>query len=128
MQPIPISVGETTILVPRLTVQQVIELSVLRDEEDRRSLISDADEAGLDPDSKMAVLRVHREQRGLSSLVVRSAFSIDGAYRIVKMAMGGTMPAELETYDPSDLSTVALGCLGVDLDELVDDSSAEGKA
>ncbi len=77
----------------------------------------------------MSMLRTHREQRGLLSLVVRSAFTVDGAYRIVKTAMGGSMPEGFETFDPSDLSTVALGCLGVDLDELVDeDGSAEGKA
>ena len=129
MEPIPVSVGDTTTLVPRLTVQQVIELGVLRDEEVRRALIEDADAAGLEPTDKMELLRKHRDQRGLSSAIVKSAFSVDGAYRIVKRAMGGTWPSAFESMDPSDLSTLALGCLGIDLDEFVSgESRAEGNA
>jgi len=129
MEPIPVSVGDTTTLVPRLTVQQVIELGVIRHEEERRSLIEDADAAGLDATERMDVLRKHREQRGISSVIVKSAFTVDGAYRIVKKAMGGTWPSEFESIDPTDLSTVALGCLGIELDAFVaGESSAEGKA
>ncbi len=129
MEPIPVSVGDSTVLVPRLTVQKVIELTVLRDEEGRRAILEDASDAGLDPNERMDLLKKHREQRGLSSSIVKSAFSVDGAYRIVKQAMGGTWPPEFESMDPTDLSTVALGCLGIDLDEFVSaESSAEGKA
>jgi hypothetical protein len=127
MEPIPVSVGSTTVLVPRLTVQQVIELTVIEGEETRRALLADAKEAGLDPSDTMSLLKSHRETQGLSSVIVRSAFTLGGAYRIVKKAMG-EMPPAFDSVDPAELSNVALQCLGVDLDALAEKGRTEGKA
>ena len=108
MLPIPISTDDDTILVPRLRVQQIIDLSILRHEK----------------------LREHRKSEGLSSIVVRSAFTVDGAFQIIRLAMGGEYPESLERLDPTRLSNLALQCLGLDLDDLGNEKteSAEGNA
>ena len=116
-------------LIPRLRVQQIIDLSILRHERDRRGLVQDLKEAGVSSEESLARLREHRSQEGLSSIVVRSAFTVDGAFQIIRLAMGGDYPASLESLDPTTLSNVALQCLGLDLDELAGErtESAEGK-
>ena len=125
MEPIAIPVADGTILVPRLKVQQIIDLAVLRHERERKELVQDLEDAGVDPEDRLERLRQHRKEVGLSSVIVRWAFSVDGAYSIVRMAMG-EFPAELEGMDPGNLSRLALACIGVDLDESVE-GGAEGK-
>lgn len=126
MEPIAVPVADGTILVPRLKVQQIIDLAALRHESERRELVQDLEDAGVPAEERLVKLREHRKEVGLSSVIVRSAFSIDGAYRIVKYAMGGEFPAELEGLDPSNLSSLALACIGVNLDE-ISEGGAEGK-
>lgn len=125
MEPIAIPVADGTILVPRLKVQQIIDLAVLRHERERKELVQDLEDAGVDPEDRLERLRQHRKEVGLSSVIVRWAFSVDGAYNIIRMAMG-EFPAELEGFGPANLSKLALACIGVDLDESVE-GGAEGK-
>ena len=125
MEPIAVPVADGTILVPRLKVQQIIDLAVLRHERERKELVQDLEDAGVDPDDRLQRLREHRKEVGLSSVIVRWAFSVDGAYNIIRMAMG-EFPAELEGFGPANLSKLALACIGVDLDESVE-GGAEGK-
>jgi len=125
MEPIAVPVADGTILVPRLKVQQIIDLAVLRHERERKELVQDLEDAGVDPDDRLERLREHRKEVGLSSVIVRWAFSVDGAYNIIRMAMG-EFPTELEGMDPGNLSRLALACIGVNLDESVE-GGAEGK-
>jgi len=125
MEPIAVPVADGTILVPRLKVQQIIDLAVLRHERERKELVQDLEDAGVDPDDRLERLREHRKEVGLSSVIVRWAFSVDGAYNIIRMAMG-EFPTELEGFGPANLSKLALACIGVDLDESVE-GGAEGK-
>ena len=126
MEPIAVTVGQRTILVPRLRVQQIIDLAVLRHERERRDLIQDLEDAGVPADDRLERLRQHRKEVGLSSVIVRWAFSVDGAYQILKMAMGDQFPEEFESFDPANLSNLALQCIGVDLDA-TSEGGAEGK-
>ncbi len=126
MEPIAVTVGQGTILVPRLRVQQIIDLAVLRHERERRDLIQDLEDAGVPADDRLERLRQHRKEVGLSSVIVRWAFSVDGAYQILKMAMGDQFPEEFEGLDPANLSSLALQCIGVDLDA-TSEGGAEGK-
>ncbi len=125
MEPIAVPVADGTILVPRLKVQQIIDLAVLRHERERKELVQDLADAGVNPEDRLERLRQHRKEVGLSSVIVRWAFSVDGAYSIIRMAMGD-FPAELEGMDPGNLSRMALACIGVNLDESVE-GGAEGK-
>ena len=119
MQKIPVTVGEETILIPTLRVQQIIDLATLQHDRDRKQLLEDAEDAGLDSNEKMEMLQEHRKERGLSATIIRSAFSVDGAYKIIRSALDGEFPSELETIDAKELTTIALGCLGVDFNEVV---------
>ena len=119
MNPIPITIGGETTLVPRLRIQQIIDLSTRRFERDRLNLVADLNDAGVDAE--------HRKECGLSSVIVRSAFSVEGAIAIVTDAMGGELPQQFASISPDEMSRLALGCIGVELEEKAE-RSAEGKA
>ena len=99
MKPMAVDIEDKTILVPKLKVQQLIDLGVLRHERERKNLIEDLEDSGATQEEKLAQLREHRKERGLASILVRSA----------------------------RLSRIALGCLGLDLDDLVEEEASEGK-
>lgn len=130
MQPIPVSLGDETLLIPRLRVQELIDLSTLRHDRERRELLQDLEAAGIEPEAKLEALREHRKSRGLSSVIVRAAFTVEGAWSILRVALADEIPEELKSLDPTTLSRTALACIGIDLDELAGDGtgSAEGKA
>ena len=83
MNPIPITIGGETTLVPRLRIQQIIDLSTRRFERDRLEIVTDA--------------------------------------------MGGELPQQFASISPDEMSRLALGCIGVELEEKAE-GSAEGKA
>jgi hypothetical protein len=127
MNPIPITIGGETTLVPRLRIQQIIDLSTRRFERDRLDLVADLNDAGVDAEQRLDQLREHRKECGLSSVIVRSAFSVEGAIAIVTDAMGGELPQQFASISPDEMSRLALGCIGVELEEKAE-RSAEGKA
>ena len=127
MNPIPITIGGETTLVPRLRIQQIIDLSTRRFERDRLDLVADLNDAGVDAEQRLDQLREHRKECGLSSVIVRSAFSVEGAIEIVTDAMGGELPQQFASISPDEISRLALGCIGVELEEKAE-GSAEGKA
>lgn len=128
MQPIPVTVAGETFLIPTLRVQQVIDVSTLRHDRERRDLIADLEAAGIEPQERLRLLQDQRKERGLSSVIVRSAFTVDGAWAIVHAALDGEIPEVLRSIDPTTLTKTALGCLGMDLDDLVGDSDEDGSA
>tara|TARA_R100000700_G_C3072673_1_gene82071 strand:+ start:16 stop:456 length:441 start_codon:yes stop_codon:yes gene_type:complete len=133
MQPIPVTISGETILVPRLKVQQIIDLQVLRHERDRLELIKDLEDSGVPSDERLERLREHRNQAGLASVIVRSAFTIQGAHQIIRLAMDGEFPDSFGGLEPTEISKIALKCIGLNLDEFEDDEDkgegwAEGKA
>ena len=132
MQPIPVTIADETILVPRLRVQQIIDLQVLRHERDRLELVKDLEDAGVSAEERLARLREHRDQAGLASVIVRSAFTIQGAHQIIRLAMDGEFPESFGGLEPTEISRIALQCLGLNLDDFEDDEDkgeerAEGK-
>lgn len=126
MNPIPITVGGETTLVPRLRVQQIIDLATRRFERDRLDLVADLTDAGVGPEERLERLREHRKESGLSSGIVRAAFSTEGAIEIIAEAMGGEFPDRFGSIAPDEISRLALACIGVELGEK-DEGSAEGK-
>jgi hypothetical protein len=129
VEPIPVTIAGETFLVPRLRVQDIIDLQTLRFDRERRELIEDLEAAGVSSDDRLATLRKHRQERGLSSVIVRAAFSVEGAWSIVRSALKDDIPEPLREMDPQTLSRTALACIGIDLDEMTSDQEgrAEGK-
>mgnify|MGYP003153869778 CR=1 FL=1 len=127
MTPQAVTINDETILVPKLTVQQIIDMSVLQNERDRADLLQDLKDSGIEGEERLTALRQHRSESGLSATVVRSAFTAAGAYQIVRMAMGGEFPESMNQLDPTKLSEIALGCLGIVMDDLVaEEDGSEG--
>lgn len=126
MEPIAVTTQEGTLLIPRLTVQQIIDLTAEASEAERQAILRDLRDAEASASERMERLERHRRESSLSSTVIRDAFNLVGARRILSAALG-SFPASLEDLDPARLSRLALGSLGVDLDEYAE-GSAEGKA
>ena len=128
MKPQALTIDGKSLLIPKLTVQQIIDMTVLQNEKERTELVQDLKDSGITGPERLEMLRDHRKESSLSATVVRSAFSMQGAYRIIACAMGGEFPEAMNGADPTVLTNVALGCLGVDLDELSEsEGSSEGK-
>jgi len=125
MEPVAVTTAEGTILVPRLTVQQIIDLIAFQSEQERQSILRDLKDAEATSSEKLARLEQHRKESKLSGTIIRYAFDLDGARKILETALG-EIPSSIASLDPSNLSKLALSCLGVDLDEYVEGSS-EGK-
>ena len=127
MNPIPITIGGETTLVPRLRIQQIVDVATKRFEQDRLNLVDDLSDAGVEPAEKLEALREQRKEYGLSSVIVRSAFSVSGAIDIITEAMGGDLPEQFASISPDNMSRLALECIGVELEEDKAEGSAEGK-
>lgn len=128
MNPTPVTIEGETTLVPRLRVQQVIDLSTRRFERERLNLIADLTDAGVEAGDRLIQLRKQRDEAGLSAMIIRSAFSTEGSKEVVAEAMGGQFPESFASIAPDELSRLALACLGVTLDDKAEEGRAEGKA
>ncbi len=126
MEPLAVTINDETILIPKLKVQQVIDLTAQASEIERQAIIRDLEDAQASATERLERLEKHRKESGLSSTIIREAFDLSGARRIVSAALG-EFPESLDHMDPVNLSRLALGSLGVDLDTYVE-GSAEGKA
>lgn len=128
MTPQAVTIDGETILIPKLTVQQIIDMSVLQNERERNDLLQDMKDAEIEGEERLSRLQAHRKEAGLSATVVRSAFTSAGAYAIIRHAMGGEYPETMNHLDPTRLTQIALGCLGIDLEGLkADEGGTEGK-
>jgi len=122
-----ITVGTKQFLVPRVTVQQMMDMIETQHAARRQSLIADLEDAGASSEVRVQKLREFSEQNGLMSNVIREAFTVRGAVWIISEAYEGNFPEEFNELLPDDLSRVALHIIGFDPDEQ-DEESAEGKA
>jgi hypothetical protein len=101
-----------TVLVPRLTVAQIVNVQSLAAERARAALLKDLEDAGCDPDTKLERLERHRRDADLVQYVIRQAFSVTGAQEILSLAYGGNVPplvAEATLTEQTDLALRALG-------------------
>lgn len=119
-------VSGRTVLVPRVSVQQLMDMIEQQYSERRRSLLCDLEDACAPADLRVQKLAELAEQRGLMSHVVRIAFTMQGAVWIISEAYNGNFPEEFNEMTPDDLARIALHIIGFDPDAVESDESAEG--
>jgi hypothetical protein len=125
MTPKTLIIDGKTIQIPKLTIQQIIELSSETFEVNRHALLKDLEDAGASPADRAKALADYRREQDLNSVLIRSAFTAAGSYAIVNKACNG-MPDELNSLDPAEFTNIALSCLGMEVKG--EGTSAEGKA
>lgn len=119
-------VSGRTVLVPRVSVQRLMDMIEQQYSERRRSLLCDLEDACAPADLRVQKLAELADQRGLMSHLVRHAFSMSGAVWIISEAHDGTFPEEFNEMSPDDLARIALHVIGFDPDDVTGSESAEG--
>lgn len=120
-----ITTSEGQISVPKLTVQQIIDLSATIHESNRSKLMRDLDDSGAPHESRLEALAHFRKEEGLTSVIIRSAFSLEGAMKILAEAFGGEVPNSITELDPTEITNLALSCFGIDV--IGEKGESEGK-
>ena len=127
MEPIPVIIENETIMVPKLQVQQMISLACEVHEQKRDLLIKDLDDSGAEPATRLDSLKQFRDEEVQTLSLIRSAFSVEGAVKIIATAMGGEFPTQFSNISPDQISVIAAGCLGVEIEKTEDGESEPGK-
>lgn len=80
--------------------------------------IEDAKSLGLDPEKALERAAEIRQQAQLTSWIIRWCFELDGAFRIVREAIGSVEAAEefCSSRSPDELTEVALQLIGFEWD------------
>ena len=113
-----------TVNVGRMTAQQMIQVQDEYEAAQRSRLIDDMDQAGLDPSERMKRLREDRAASGNIVVLIRSAFDIRWAIRILEVAMGERHPF-IDELGPEQVTRAALWSLGSNYDKLVEEDTGE---
>ena len=116
------------VTIPRLTVNQIIELQALHWSDEKAALVDDMDSAGVEASDRLERLREARRASESVVALMRLPFSIKWCRVILEMTVPGQ--AVVESMTPEDASRAAMWCLGYDLDEIISrgQGRAEGKA
>jgi len=123
-----VKVHGSLVKVPLLSVAQVIEMSALVWNESRSEILEDLKDSNASDEVTLEALKQHRETKGHTMNVVRWALTAQGAKEVIKQATGD-FPSEFEELKIEQIIEIAVGCLGVDWDELAStEGSAEGNA
>ena len=113
--------------IPRLTVNQIIELQAIHWKAERDALVEDMDQAGIESSERLERLREARQASESVMALMRLPFSIRWCRTIVGLAIDGG-ESLVESMNPEEASRSALWCLGYDLDDLKPKTAADGRA
>lgn len=111
--------------VPEPSVGDLIALMDNLYDRERAEILCDLEDAQAAPEERMKALCEHRKTKGLTGNLMRSAFTLDGAVRIINWVVDEDEAALLLDCDPEETVRLALRLLGF---EDNDEPSAEGKA
>jgi hypothetical protein len=112
--------------VPRLSVQDCMDICDSEYEWHRSNLKQDLKESGASSEESIAALREMTDKKGLMSLAIRSAFTIRGAINIISSGYEGNFPEQFNELSMESLSEIALHMLGFDPASQEEEKSAEG--
>jgi hypothetical protein len=109
------------------TVEDLIALMDDQFSREREDLIADLEAANASSEERLRVLSDHRRTKGMTGNLMRSAFSLDGAVRIIKWCCEPDMADNLTNGTPEQIVRNALLLLGYE-DVEQEESDAEKKA
>lgn len=115
-----------TFHVPEATVADLIAMMDEQYVEDRIGLLADLEEINADDELRMQKLKELRDTKGLTASLMRSAFNLTGAMRIIRHMVESPEVDEILKGEPDELVWLALRILGFEADE--EEASAEGNA
>ena len=115
-----------TYKVPEPTVEDLIALMDDQFSREREELLADLEAAQAAPEERLRVLSDHRRTKGMTGNLMRSAFSLDGAVRIIKWCCEPDMANTLTNGTPEQTVRNALLLLGYE-DVETEENSAEKK-
>jgi hypothetical protein len=114
MSKIVVKRDDKTFHLEKATVQDVIDLMDEMHKEKRAELLEDLDAAGVTGGEKIEALSELRKTKGITSDLVRSAFTLNGAKKIIEFKC---QPGEMHGIcdcAPDEVVYLALEILGFD--------------
>ena len=108
--------------VPMATVQNVIDLMDANYAESRKALIEDLKAMDASDEAKIKAMDDLRQRRGMTTDLIRSAFTLAGARAILEHVVDPDEFHEVADTTPDELVQLALQVLGFDVDAESDES------
>jgi hypothetical protein len=115
---IAITVGDDVRRFAPLSVRQLCTMQNVLAERMAQDAAQDAQRLGLSQTESVALCRQAREDARLSTALVRSCFTLEGALRIVTESTGAErVDAMLDGVAPDDITDLALRLVGFEWDD-----------
>ena len=118
--------GKTT-LIKVAQIRDVLHIMEEVYQQRRTELLQDLELSGADTDVKMQALRDLRDERGSVSLLMKSAFTLEGSLCILKHLCKPEDHESLQDVPMDQLVIVALKSIGFEPSENDTDDGEEGK-
>jgi hypothetical protein len=106
-----------TFHVPLASVQNVIELMDANFSANRKALIQDLADMDASDETKIKAMDDLRQRKGMTTDLIRSAFTLAGARSILEHVVSPEDFDEVVDTTPDDLVQLALQVLGFDIDD-----------
>ena len=106
--------------VPLATVQDIIDLMDANYAKARVELLSDLEAMSASEESKLQAMKEMRERKGMTTDLIRQAFTLEGARAVVEHVVDPAMHAAVMDSTPDELVQTALTILGFDMTDDAD--------
>ena len=117
--------GDETITVKEATVAEVIGLMDDQFDRQRKELIEDMESVGASSDLMLDEVKKLRDEKGLTSKLIRHAFTLRGAMEVIKYVVPEDKREKAMSGDPDEIVWLALRLLGFNMSDVDQDSEKE---
>ena len=109
--------GDETLHINEATVADIIGLLEHRHSQARADLLADLEEISATEEAKLEALAKLREDKGMTSALVRSCFTLSGAVDVIKYVVPPEQHERVLDAEPDDVVLLALRVLGFEVDD-----------
>ena len=101
--------------VPLATVQDVIDIMDANYAKARTELLADLEAMSATEEARLQAMKEMRESRGMTTDLIRQAFTLEGARAVVEHVVDPELHAAVMDSTPDELVQTALTILGFDM-------------
>tara|TARA_R100001510_G_scaffold57782_1_gene67736 strand:+ start:5125 stop:5550 length:426 start_codon:yes stop_codon:yes gene_type:complete len=113
------------IRVPEATVANLIGLMEHKYQQERSAILADMEEVGASPEVKFEAITKLRDDKGLTTALLRWCFSLEGAVQVIKYLTSSEDHDRLLDAPPDELVYLALRLIGYEPSDVDGNSDEE---
>ena len=117
--------GDETITVKEATVAEVIGLMDDQFDRQRRELIEDMESVGASSEMMLDEVKKLRDEKGLTSKLIRHAFTLRGAMEVIKYIVPEDKREKAISGEPDEIVWLALRLLGFNMNDVDEEKQEE---